>query len=180
MIRLDPVLCFFMSRHETEALFKSWLAAHELYCVISRHFPFEHYNYHSDDDISLADFEVAWLDLSPFPQNARDGVELSIANRESLQIRFPIEIDSALIMGTLGSLARTGPSAKLWSSFAKQLCSITKDGMWLGINSRSEFLPAPKVRYSEEAQKMHVNGIRLRTGIGSTGEYFPDKPSTMT
>lgn len=179
MIRLDPVLCFFMTRAETETLLKSWLAAHELHCVLCRWFPWEYCDCHSVDGISLPNYEEAWLDLSPFPQNARNQIDLALANRESLRLSFPIEIDSSLIMGTLGSLARTGPRAKLWSSLAKQLCSITKDGMSARNKGSSEFLPAPKVFYSEEARKMHVNGIRLCDSSGNE-EYFPEKLSTMT
>lgn len=179
MIRLDPGLRFFMTRNETETLFKSWLATHELHCVLCRWFPWEYCDYYADDNINVGSYQEAMLDLSPFPQNASDGVDLAIANRERLRLHFPIETDSSLIMGILGSLAHTGPRAKLWSSLAKQLCSVTKDGIWFRVNDQSEFLPAKKLRYSEEARKMHKNGIRLRASSG-TVEYFPDKPSTMT
>ena len=179
MIRLDPGLSFFMTRNETERLFKSWLAAHKLHCVLCRWFPFEYCDYHSDGNINVGNYQEAMLDLAPFLPNASNQGDLIMANRECLHLDFPIETDSSLIMGELGSLARTGPRAKLWSSLAKQLCSVTKDGMSARIKSRSEFLPAPKVFYSEEARKMHVNGIRLCDSSGNE-EYFPDKPSTMT
>lgn len=179
MIRLDPGLRFFMTRNETETLFKSWLATHELHCVLCRWFPWEYCDCHSVDGISLPNYEEAWLDLSPFPQNACNQIDLALANRERLRLSFPIENSSSLIMGKLGSLARTGPRAKLWSLLAKQLCSVTKEGMHGRIKSHSELLPAPKVFYSEEARKMHVNGIRLCDSSGNE-EYFPDKPSTMT
>jgi hypothetical protein len=179
MIRLDPGLSFFMTRNETETLFKSWLAAHKLHCVLCRWFPFEYCDYHSDGNINVENYQEAMLDLAPFLPNASNQGDLIMANRECLHLDFPIETDSSLIMGELGSLAHTGPRAKLWSSLAKQLCSVTKDGIWFRVNDQSEFLPAKKLRYSEEARKMHKNGIRLRASSG-TVEYFPDKPSTMT
>lgn len=177
MIRLDPFISFFMSRQETEALLNCWLRASDLYCVLSRPLPFEFQSYVPDDTIALSQNAVAWLDISPFPLQPRNGGDIAMANRECLQLRFPTESEGTLIAGSLGSLVRTSPRYELWSLFAQGLCDVTFEGMWVRNVTSGKLTPAPKYRYSQQAKLLHGNGIRLCEASGA-GVYSPEKPAT--